>query len=97
MIPKFSARAGSVGRAKLNDASVALLADEAIYQRTLAGQHELTDRHGRLTRLERRFLSAVTGYTSLRVLLDLGLDQPGIREAIVSLVARGLVRLENGP
>ena len=81
----------------MNDASVALLADEAIYQRTLAGQHELTARRGRLSSLERRFLGAVTGYTSLRVLLDLGLDQPGIREAIVSLLARGLVRLVNDP
>ena len=68
-----------------------LLKDEAIYQRTAAGQRELTDRFGRLSKIERRFLSAVTGHTPLRVLLDLGLDDPGIGQAVIQLAARGLV------
>jgi hypothetical protein len=78
----------------LNELSIALLHDDAVYRRTPAGQRELTDRHGHLTSLERRFLSAVTGHTPLRVLLDLGLDHPGVGEAIVSLAARKLVKLE---
>jgi hypothetical protein len=71
-----------------------LLDDQAVYRRTSAGQRELTDRHSRLSALERRFLGAVTGHTPLRVLLDLGLDGPGIGDAILSLAAHGLVRLE---
>ena len=55
-----------------------LLNDEAIYRRTATVQRELTDRFGRLSGIERRFLSAVTGHTPLRVLLDLGIDGPGI-------------------
>jgi hypothetical protein len=73
---------------------LALLNDEAVYRRTPAGQRELTGRHARLSALEQRFLSAVTGHTPLRVLLDLGLDEPGIGDAIVSLAARGLIGLE---
>ncbi len=73
---------------------LALLNDEGVYRRTPAGQRELTDRHARLSALEQRFLSAVTGHTPLRVLLDLGLDEPGIGDAIVSLAGRGLIRLE---
>jgi hypothetical protein len=68
-----------------------LLNDEAIYRRTATGQRELTDRFGRLSGIERRFLSAVTGHTPLRVLLDLGIDGPGISQAVVQLAARGLV------
>jgi hypothetical protein len=71
-----------------------LLDDQAVYRRTSAGQRELTDRHSRLAPLARRFLGAVTGHTPLRVLLDLGLDAPGIGDAILSLAAHGLVRLE---
>jgi hypothetical protein len=78
----------------LDEFAVALLADDAVYRRTPAGQRELTDRHSRLTRLERKFLSAVTGHTPLRSLLDLGLDEPGIAEVIVSLASRGLLKLE---
>jgi hypothetical protein len=80
----------------MNTGPLALLDDEAIYRRTRAGQRELTDRHSRLSNLERRFLSAVTGHTPLRVLLDLGFDEPGVGHAIVSLVSRGAVKLENG-
>jgi hypothetical protein len=79
---------------KLSPDALTLLNDEAVYRRTPAGQRELTDRHGDLSKLERRFLSAVTGHTPLRVLLDLGLDDPGIVGVIISLATRGLIRLE---
>lgn len=36
----------------------------------------------------------VTGYTPLQVLLDMGLDGPGIGEAMMSPVTRRLVHLE---
>ena len=79
---------------KLSPDALTLLNDEAVYRRTAAGQRELTDRHGDLSKLERRFLSAVTGHTPLRVLMDLGLDAPGIGDVIISLATRGLIRLE---
>jgi hypothetical protein len=82
---------------KLTADPLALLDDQAVYRRTPAGQRELTNPHGQLSTLERRFLSAVTGHTPIRVLLDLGLDKPGIGNAIVSLVARGLIKLEESP
>ena len=72
--------------------SLDLLNDDAIYQRTPAGQRELVDPHSRLSRLELRFLAAVTGHTPLRVLLDLGLDQIGIGESVVRLYARGFIK-----
>ena len=72
-----------------------LLHDGVVYRRTSLGQRELTDRHAHLSLLERRFLSAITGHSPLRVLLDLGLDRPGIGEAIVSLVRRGHIKLES--
>ena len=75
---------------------LALLDDEAIYRRTPAGQRELTDPHSRLSTLERRLLSVVTGHTPLRVLLDLGFDAPGVGHAIVALVNRGAMKLESG-
>ena len=71
-----------------------LLDDQAVYRRTIAGQLELYDHRARLSRLERRFLSVVTGYTPLRVLLDMGLDEQGVGEAILALVERKLMRLE---
>ncbi len=74
---------------------VALLDDQATFRRTPAGQRELTDPRTHLASLERRFLSTVTGHTPLRVLLDLGLDDPHIGEVIVSLAARGLIALEH--
>jgi hypothetical protein len=75
----------------MQDRLLTLLNDEAVYQRTAAGQRELTDRLSRLSMLEKRFLGAVTGHTPLRVLLDLGLDGPGVGDAIVHLASRGLV------
>jgi hypothetical protein len=78
---------------QVNVPQLTLLHDEAVFQRTPAGQRELTNAHPRVSPLEARFLSAVTGHTPLRVLLDLGLDKPGIGVAIVSLAEHGLIRL----
>lgn len=75
--------------------SIELLNDQAIYRRTPAGQRELQAVISRLSPLERRFLSAATGYTPLRVLLDTGLDRPGIGDAIMNLAERRLIRLED--
>ena len=75
----------------MHEPSLTLLGDDAVYQRTAAGQRELTDRLSRLSAVEKRFLGAVTGHTPLRVLLDLGLDEPGVSEAILRLATRGLV------
>lgn len=72
-----------------------LLDDQAVYRRTVAGQLELIDSRTRLSRLERRVLSVVTGYTPLRVLLDMGLDEQGVGEAILTLVDRKLMRLRD--
>ena len=55
----------------------------------------MLDTAAQLSRVERRFLSVVTGYTPLRVLLDMGLDEPGIGQAIVALADRRLIKLEN--
>lgn len=72
-----------------------LLDDHAIHGRTAAGQRELLDTSSRLSRVERRFLSVITGYTPLRVLLDMGLDEPGIAGAIVALADLQFIKLEN--
>ena len=72
-----------------------LLDDHAIHGRTPAGQRELLDASSRLSPVERRFLSVVTGYTPLRVLLDMGLDEPGIAGAIVALADLQFIKLEN--
>ena len=79
----------------LNSTATQLLDDTAVYRRTVAGQLELFDRRARLSQLERRFLSVVTGYTPLRVLLNMGLDEQGVGEAILALVDRRLINLEN--
>ena len=70
-----------------------LLSDDAIYVRTTAGQGELVSRHRRLSGLQLRFLGAVTGFTPIRVLMDHGLDEPGMADAITSLLTAGVVRL----
>ena len=75
--------------------SIQFLDDQAVYRRTAAGQRELVGNVGRLSLVERRFLSVVTGHTPLRVLLDMGMDEPGIGEAIVTLVERRFIKLEN--
>jgi hypothetical protein len=73
-----------------NDLS-SLLDDDAVYLRTPAGQAALLSSLRELSTLERRFLAAVTGYTSLRVLLDLGFDGPDIGVAISKLVGLRLI------
>ena len=50
---------------------------------------------GRLSRVERRFQSVVTAHIPLRVLLDMGMDEPDIGEAIVTLVERRFIKLES--
>lgn len=77
--------------------SAQLLDDDAVHGRTAAGQRELLDASSRLSRVERRFLSVVTGYTPLRVLLDMGLEEPGIAQAIVALAELKYIKLETAP
>jgi hypothetical protein len=74
--------------------SIEYLSDDAIYRRTPAGQRELLVAAADLSPFERRFLAVVTGYTSLRVLLDMGRDGPGIGDAIMRLVEHRLIALE---
>ena len=80
----------------MNDRSTLdFLNDDAIHRRTPAGQRALLDPRADLTRVERRFLSVVTGYTPLRVLLDMGVDDSDIAAAITALAERGLITLES--
>ena len=67
------------------------LVDTIVYERTIAGQEALLSAMRELPRLERRFLGAVTGYTSLRVLMDLGFDERGFAQAIARLIEKGLI------
>jgi hypothetical protein len=75
----------------MNDDLSRLLDDKAVYLRTAAGQAALLSSTNLLSHLERRFLGAVTGYTSLRVLLNLGFDGPGIGIAISRLSGLRLI------
>ena len=72
-----------------------LLDDQALFRRTPAGQRELLDTRSSLTAVERKFLAVVTGHTPLRVLLEMGLDQPDIAATIMSLAGRGLIAIED--
>ena len=69
-------------------------ADDVIYRRTQAGQRELIAGASALTPTARRFLAMVTGHTPLRVLLDMGGDDPDIGATIRDLSSRGLIKLE---
>jgi hypothetical protein len=73
--------------------SALLLADDAVYRRTREGQRELVSESFRLSASERRFLSAFTGHTALRVLLDLGLHSSDAGQAISRLVELGMIEL----
>ena len=69
------------------------LADDAVFRRTAKGQQELvTDTH-QLDAQERRILSAVTGYTPLRVLFDLGVPTIGAASSIARLRELGMIEL----
>lgn len=68
-----------------------LLDDGAVYKRTPAGQAALLSTTRQLSSLEHRFLGVVTGYTPLRVLMDMSFDEPGIAQAITRLVERRLI------
>lgn len=68
-----------------------MLADDAIFVRTSRGQSELVHQAGGLSSWERRFLSAVTGHTPLRVLLDLGFDEPTAAAGIERLLRQQLI------
>ena len=71
------------------------LNDDAIHRRTPAGQRALLDPRVDLTHVERRFLSVVTGYTPLHVLLDMGVDDADMAAAITALAERGFIALES--
>jgi hypothetical protein len=70
-----------------------LLADDAVFRRTREGQRELVSDSLRLSTFERRFLGAFTGYTPLRVLLDLGLHSSEASRTVARLVELGMIEL----
>jgi len=68
------------------------LADDAVYQRTRAGQRELLVPVLPIGALTRRFLASVNGYTPLRALFDLGAP-PLSGDDLLHLVEAGLIEL----
>lgn len=70
---------------------IVALDDLAVFRRTAKGQAELLGGSKDLTRTERRLLGMVTGFTEVRVLLDLGLDLTDVRNAVSKLVQLGLL------
>jgi hypothetical protein len=70
------------------------LSDDVIYARTAKGQRELVSPSLGLDPLERRFLGVVTGHTPLRVLIDLGLQDPGLQDAIIALLDKSLLSVD---
>lgn len=74
-------------------AEITRLHDEAVFQRTASGQRALVLRDQGLSSVESRFLSVVTGFTPLRVLLDMDFNELEIPRAIAALCERGLIAL----
>ncbi len=68
-----------------------LFNDNAIHRRTSSGQAALLSRSQELSRAESRYLGAVTGLTPLRVLLDMGFDDPALLPAISRLAELGYI------
>ncbi len=68
-----------------------LFNDNAVHRRTPAGQAALLSRSKELSRVESRFLGAVTGLTPLRVLLEMGFDDPALVPAISRLATLGYI------
>lgn len=68
-----------------------LFNDNAVHRRTSSGQAALLSRSKELSRVEKRFLGAVTGLTPLRVLLDMGFDDPALVPAISRLATLGYI------
>jgi hypothetical protein len=79
----------------MTENSIRLLDDEVVYRRTSNGQAELLSAPARLSKLELRFLGAVTGYTPLRVLVDLGKYESEIASAVTHLAAQHLTERAN--
>lgn len=76
----------------LRSPAVALLRDDTVYQRTLAGQREAVAERIELSPNARRFLLIVNGETPLRVLLDLlRLEDESVISTILHLVELGLI------
>ena len=69
------------------------LSDEAVFQRTRLGQRELVWPSGHLSATQRRVLGVITGYTPLRVVVDLAGGASDMPESIEGLVQRGLIEL----
>lgn len=67
------------------------LADEAVFRRTKLGQDELACPSGDLSKTQRIVLATVTGYTQLRVVIDLAGSATGMKEAIEGLVQKRLI------
>jgi hypothetical protein len=73
------------------------LSDEAVFQRTRLGQRELVWPSGHLSATQRRVLGVVTGYTPLRVVVDLAGGASDMPESIEGLVQMGLIELATDP
>ena len=71
--------------------NVNLLDDQAVYWRTTRGQQELRAGSRNLSKSERRLLGMVTGVTSVRALMNMGLDAIDIRVAVPHLLILGLI------
>jgi hypothetical protein len=68
-----------------------LLSDSAVYRRTVRGQRELLSSHD-LDSPASRMLARVNGYTDLRALFDLALDEdPDMAAAFEELIDGGFV------
>lgn len=70
-----------------------LFNDNAVHRRTPSGQAALLSRSRELSRVEKRFLGVVTGLTPLRVLLDMGFDDPALAPAISRLAELGYIEI----
>ncbi len=68
-----------------------LFNDNSVHRRTPSGQAALLSRSKELSGVESRYLGAVTGLTPLRVLLDMGFDDPALVPAISRLAALGYI------
>lgn len=68
-----------------------LFNDNAIHRRTPSGQAALLSPKKELSRLELRYLGAVTGFTPLRVLVDMGFDDVALVPAVTRLATLGYI------
>ena len=71
-----------------------MMADDAVYRRTEAGQRELVCPSGGYSADELLLLSLFNGYTGLRIFADLCGDAPALQRMLSRLIADGLLEAE---